>query len=635
MRVRRWIAVAAITGTATAAVASPSHAATSAYGRQLDASAALFSIVGSNNAAAQAFTTDETHVGQVSAYLDDASDTGTIDAQLRTDVTDSASAVADDTVSIDDLGGTGQGWVNFSFDATVTPGRTYYLVLQASDTDGKVVWNGTKSAVAGALPSWNYDESYWGGWKEYGSDTPYADYHAAFGVDLSGADACAASNTCYRHIPAADLGVYTAGLQGNGTTTVAVSPIQAYGAHYVSGSDVLVLPDGEWRYVPGGATAAVTVPAGDSGARARIRQTRRWLASGTVPGRTGTQRTMAARALLDLHLLQQRSGAVEAAHYGAWEYNWPRDSSFAAVALAVTGHGDDAYRALSFDASTQKSDGSWDARTLLTGPQVPDGRAPQLDADGWVPWAIWQWYRAASGKHVTRQQARRLRNLWPTVRAAAELMSGSLDDDGLPPASPDYWEIGTDAPNIGTAAPWLAGLRASASLARTLGHRGAARTWRGAAKRLSTGIARTFGKDGYTRTIDGHGRDSAVTFMTGPYNTAPRGLATAIDDTFTALRGSNGGVVPGNDPDHTWKTTWTPETMFFALAWSNSRATSSRSESLLGWLADRRTVLGALPEQVDASGISVSVAPLGWTDALALLTMHQLDGRRIPVPRSD
>ena len=68
------------------------------------------------------------------------------------------------------------------------------------------------------------------------------------------------------------------------------------------------------------------------------RADRDWLRAGLVPGATATQRSMATRALLDLRLAVQPDGAVLAGWHSSWEYAWPRDSSWVAVALADTGH---------------------------------------------------------------------------------------------------------------------------------------------------------------------------------------------------------------------------------------------------------------------------------------------------------
>ncbi|WP_221890550.1 hypothetical protein, partial [Streptomyces sp. WAC07061] len=123
----------------------------------------------------------------------------------------------------------------------------------------------------------------------------------------------------------------------------------------------------------------------------------------------------------------------------------------------------------------------------------------QLDANGWVPWATWQWYRTAPAA----DRAERLRVLYPAILKAADFAAASLDAQGLPPASPDYWELPTDTANIGTAAPLLSGLRAAADLAAGLGRQQEAARWTEAAGRLERGIARRFAPLGYQRTVDG------------------------------------------------------------------------------------------------------------------------------------
>ena len=120
---------------------------------------------------------------------------------------------------------------------------------------------------------------------------------------------------------------------------------------------------------------------------------RAWLAAGTVPGKSPASRSMAQRALLDLYLSTRPDGSVVAGWYSGWDYAWPRDSSWVAAALAVTGHDADAVRVLTFLQRQQSRDGTWAARYQPDGSgPVRDGLA-ELDAVGWVPWAVWSWYQ--------------------------------------------------------------------------------------------------------------------------------------------------------------------------------------------------------------------------------------------------
>ncbi|MFD7082231.1 hypothetical protein [Streptomyces sp. NPDC059918] len=601
--------------------AAPSAAAATPYDGQPLHGTALFSVKATNNAAAQAFTTAGSRLTRVSAYVASGASTGRITAQIRRARADGTSTIASSTVDLAALGGAGAGWLEFPVDAAVTPGTTYYLHLQATTTENKpIAWYGTVASVPGSLTSWNYDKAYWGGWHAY-------DSRLAFHVEPTGSERCGDTEQCY--VPATALAARTSGLLGNLRTTEAVPPAFAVGASYVGDSNVLRLPSGRWRYLPAGAKTSVVVPANDPGALAQIDESRRWLATGTVPGTTDAQRAAARRALLSMRALLQPNGASAAAWSPAWEYSWPRDGAFVAAAFAATGHDAEAYRLLQYDARTQRADGTWDARTKLDGSGPPDARPWQLDSTGWVPWAVWQWYQAAPAA----DRAARLDALYPMVRKAADRASASLGANGLPPASPDYWELPTGTTNIGTAAPLLAGLNAAADLAGRLGRDADRTKWTTAARTLSAAIARHFAPLGYGRTIDGdHGRDSAAAFMAPPFNRAPADLPAALVSTHRALLLPNGGLTPGNDPGAPWGSyAWTPSTTFFALAWAQLGDTA-RADAVLNWVLSKRNGLGELPETVNGAGRPSSVAPLGWTDALVVMALRARQGGALPTP---
>ncbi|MFE3937937.1 hypothetical protein ACFXPJ_30305, partial [Streptomyces goshikiensis] len=348
---------------------------------------ALFSIKTNNNAAAQAFTTASSRISRVSAYVASGAAPGQITAQIRRNKADGASSIASRTINLASLGGAGAGWLEFPLNAAVTPGTTYYLHLQATTTEDKpIAWYGTVSSVLGSLTSWNYDKAYWGGWHAYES-------RLAFYAEPTGGERCGETQPCY--VPATALAARTSGLLGNLDSTEAVLPAFAVGASYAGDSNVLRLPSGRWRYLPAGAQTSVVVSANAPCALSQIAENKRWLASGTVPGTTETQRAAARRALLSMRALLKPNGASAAAWSPPWKYSWPRDGAFAATAFAATGHDEEAYRILQYDALTQRGDGTWEARTKLDGSGPPDARPWQLDADGWVPWAAWQWYQAA------------------------------------------------------------------------------------------------------------------------------------------------------------------------------------------------------------------------------------------------
>jgi glucoamylase len=400
--------------------------------------------------------------------------------------------------------------------------------------------------------------------------------------------------------------------------------------------DVIVVPAGSRQHYIASSSVLDTAPA-TACQQAAVRADRQWLSSGIVPGDSPRETSMATRALLDLRLSTRPVGAVTAGWHNRWEYSWPRDSSWAAVALAVTGHAGDSLRILRFLQRTQLPSGTWAARYRLDGSgPVDDGRPVELDANGWVPWAVWCWSVAEGQSGPSENEHSgdgQLAGLWPMVMAAADATVRSLAPDGLPAASMDYWENSVRV-TLGTAAPLLTGLRAAADIATELGHEAPAATWARAATRLADGIASTFGRHGYHRLpYADSGDDAAVTFLGPPFAAAGPAVVSAITDTERSLRLPNGGILPGADWPGNRTTAWTAETAFFALF--NAETGNERmATQMLTWFAAHSTRLGALPEKVDARGRPVSAAPLAWTDAAVLLTLvaqaHHLPV--VPIP---
>ena len=385
--------------------------------------------------------------------------------------------------------------------------------------------------------------------------------------------------------------------------------------------DVVAVPAGSRaHYLSGTSVLRSSTP---SCAPAAVAASRAWLAAGTIPGTTPEERSMATRALLDLRLLTRPDGAVLAGWHRGWAYAWPRDSSWAAAALAVTGHPGQSLRILEFLRRVQSRDGTWAARYWPDGSgPVRDGRPAELDAVGWVPWAVWAWY-TAPGSH--RRQA--LAGLWRMVTAAADAASRSLYSGGLPVASMDYWEDSTQV-TLANAAALRAGLRAAADLALTRGDAGQARRWGAAAARLTRAIGTDFGGYGYHRLpFTDSGTDAAVTFLGPPFAAASLAVARAVRRTEDSVRLPGGGVLPGSGWPGNRSLAWTPETAFFAL-YDAAAGQHRAAARILSWLAAHRTRLGELPEQVDSGGRPASVAPLAWTDAIVLLA---LSSQRHPV----
>lgn len=409
-----------------------------------------------------------------------------------------------------------------------------------------------------------------------------------------------------------------------------ISPYEARGAAYLPGSNVLRLATGEVHFVPVGSPWDAYRAGPDADAMRAADADRAWLAAGDVPGSGKAERELAERALLDMRSLTRPGGAQVPAWYTFWQFVWPRDGSWAIAAFAATGHGAEAFAVLSFLAKAQHADGTWDARYHpIDASPVADGRRWQLDGCGWVPWATWFWYVSQPGEPQDQLTA-----LWPMVDRAAGYVAGSLDADGLPPVSPDYWETTEEYVTIGTVAPLRTGLRSAAALASILGKDAEHARYARAADLLDGAIRRYFAPAGYPRsTKPGSGADVAVTFLAPPFGPADPGVLAAVQTTAGKLVLPTGGVLPGEDWPGDPDQAWTAETCWFALALAASGHIKD-SDPWLQWVADHRTELGAIPEKVDAAGLPNSVAPFSWTAAAVLLTLTARGGRLLapPVP---
>jgi glucoamylase len=413
--------------------------------------------------------------------------------------------------------------------------------------------------------------------------------------------------------------LYMAGIAEQPCTgQVVVVPVST-AAHFLVGSSVL------------------STDAGSECTASAVAASQRWLADGVVPGGSAAEREIATRALLDLRLSVLSDGAVVAGYYTGWDYTWPRDSSWVAAALAGTGHGGQALSILQFLQRMQSPDGTWAARyhTDGSGP-VEDGRPAELDAVGWVPWAVWSWAESQlpgqARAELPGQARAELERLWPMVAKAAAAAAASLTSDGLPGPAMDYWEDKPIEVTLGSAAPLLAGLRAAADLAGELGNSAEQARWTAAAGRLSAAIDRTFGASGYQRTPSAaSGADAAVTFLGPPFATPDAAVRAAARSAQAALTEPNGGLRPGTAWHGAAGVAWTPETAMFAL-FDAGTGQQAAAEKALSWLAAHRTSLGELPEQVAPAGEPVSVAPLAWTDAIVLLTLLAQSGQLPAVP---
>lgn len=337
-------------------------------------------------------------------------------------------------------------------------------------------------------------------------------------------------------------------------------------------------------------------------------------------GTDGRWTDMLRYALVDLRQLGAANGAVAAGAAPHWAYTWPRDAAFAVAADVALGQPGRALRTLGFLQRMQRPDGGFEARYKLDGSGVPDARPAQTDGAGWALWALGRVARSTTAADA----AAHLSAVQPLLdRATAFALAQTSNGRRLPEPTPDYWEVRETSTTLGTAAALLAGLRGSVEAYTAIGDGQTAARVQAAADRFAGVVARTFGAGGYQRYAGWGGHDAATCLLLPPFTpaTTPAALAAWRGYAAGALRPA-GGLAPGAS----WKrdgVSWTPETALVAwtAAASGDRATAVR---LLDWLDAHRTTWGSLPEKVLADGSPAGPAPLGWTAALAVLTVAEL-----------
>lgn len=407
--------------------------------------------------------------------------------------------------------------------------------------------------------------------------------------------------------------------------------VQVHRSHHVVlpllSAVVAVRPDGGRQSVRSESksmtffTGTRVLASSDPAAAAAAQEQREWLAAGSVPGGDGPYRDMVEKALLDLHTLLLPNGALVAGWPKHWRYVWPRDAAFAAVALARTGHQDDALRILEFLQNLQPENGVFQARYLPDASGVPDRRGEQTDGTGWVLWAAQQLIhdQPETARAGTRDRLRTMINR--STAAALRLTAGP---GALPGASEDYWEIHSDRLSLGTAAPLALGLRAAAELQSQAGDLATSQAAQQRADRLEASIRSRFGINGYPRYLGGDAPDASVAFLLPPFTAdADPSVLTVWREAARRMRRPAGGLAPGAG----WKNdgiSWTPQTALFA--WTAAAIGDKVSaQARLDWLAAHRTRYGALPEKVLSNGKPAGPAPLTWTDALTVLTVATLE----------
>lgn len=368
-----------------------------------------------------------------------------------------------------------------------------------------------------------------------------------------------------------------------------------------------------------GATPTTRAALGPRSAAGAAAEQLAWLAQGDVPGAGGPHEDLARAALLDLHSLTVADGVVVAGWSSRWRYVWPRDSAFVAVALARTGHLDDALAVLDFLARVQAADGSFQARYLTDGSGPPDDRGVQTDGTGWAMWAA----GLVLAEVPPADRAAVAERLAPLVeRSSARALA--LVAGGLPPASPDYWEVAEREVTLGTAAPLVAGLEQAAVVLDAAARPGPAAAALAGATAARQAVVDAFGPAGYGRYATRTVPDAASAFVLAPFwSQVPSGAHAAWLASVPSMRRPAQGLAPGGG----WRrdgVSWTPQTTLYAWV-AAEQGDADRAAHWLRVVDRHRTPSGAIPEKLLADGAPAAVAPLGWSAACVLLAIDALD----------
>jgi GH15 family glucan-1,4-alpha-glucosidase len=349
----------------------------------------------------------------------------------------------------------------------------------------------------------------------------------------------------------------------------------------------------------------------------------RWLASGTVPGAGTPWEDMARWALVDVHAHLDANGAVSAGPGGPWDHFWPRDGSFAAVALSRSGLAADAASVLDRLARLELDPAvGFQARYAMDGTPLTD-RPRQSDGCGWVLWAV---------ASVRRNDASAVPPSAAGLRDRCVRTLTHLVDDGrrLPPPSPDYWEVPVRRTSLGTVAPMLAGLSAAARDYAATGDLADSARVRAVLQRLATTVSRDMGPR-YERFGDDGGLDASLVVLLPPFTAEgdlPPAMASSVRRAAEhyARQASQpaGGVAPGVRWIKPGGASWTPQTSLMALSDAADGRHRDAGERL-DWLDAHRTSYGSLPEKVTRTGRPAGPAPLVWTSSIVLLTLAELD----------
>ena len=349
------------------------------------------------------------------------------------------------------------------------------------------------------------------------------------------------------------------------------------------------------------------------------------------------------RSLLILNALTSENGAMIASsdsdieHFGAdtYDYVWPRDAAWCAIALDQCGHHHITRRFFEFILGLATEKGYFLHKYYPTGlfgstwHPVP---FIQIDQSGIILHALMNFYRTGGDIQFVAQH-------WPRIlRIANFLIHWRSDANGLPHPSWDLWEE-REATTTYSSGAVYAGLKAAAQLANAIGLDKYEAEFEDAANEVREGILKHLydPKTGrFLRSINPRDEalDASLLIMNefrvlGPedpclVSTAQQierqlwvtsevgGIARYIGDGY--LRVSSDVI--GNP--------WVLTTLYLAM-YHTDTGNLARAKELVQWATNAASTSDLLSEQVNPyDRTPVGVVPLGWSHAADILAVNRL-----------
>lgn len=349
------------------------------------------------------------------------------------------------------------------------------------------------------------------------------------------------------------------------------------------------------------------------------------------------------RSLLVLRSMCSENGAmiassdseIERIGGDTYDYVWPRDASWCAIALDQCGYHSITQKFFSFifDVITDKG--------YLLHKYYPTGLfgstwhpVPfiQIDQSGIVLHALWNFYETTGDVEFVAQH-------WPHVLKIATFLASWRDkSNNLPHPSWDLWEE-REATTTYSAAAVHAGLRAGSNLARLVGLENNALQLYQAANDVKDGIFKYLYDPKLGRFLRSvNPRDETVdasllavsNFGVVPVQDARvAGTVKAIEEQLWVKTGIGGvarysgdgylKVSPGiiGNP-------WILTTLYLSMCHADA-GNLARARELIEWATARASTSGLLSEQVNPyDGSPVGVLPLAWSHAAYILAVGKL-----------